>query len=110
MGERREFEHRARIELAVHTIEEAAPMSDAQRRDLIALLSREIKPFRTTSLYSYYILMSRIANLPEEKIKPLLGDTQWKVWDKRLGGYKNLVAQWGLVLEDEPAEPAVEAK
>jgi len=112
--ERREFQHRAQIELAVHAVEESAPLGDAQRRQLIALLTKELKPERTSSQYSFYIFISRIALLPEEKIKPLLTDTQWKVWDNYMSRYKNLVANWrkeGIVLEEEEiADPPTEAR
>ncbi len=102
--ERREFQHRAQIELAVHTFEESVPLRDAQRRELIALLTKELKPVRTSGQYTFYVLMSRIALLPDQKIKPLLTDSQWKVWDKQSSLYKNLIANWrkaGIVLEEE---------
>jgi hypothetical protein len=102
--ERREFQHRAQIELAVHTLEESIPLRDAQRRELLALLAKELKPVRKSGQYSFYVLMSRIALVPDQKIKPLFTDAQWKLWDKHLSVYKNLVGNWrqaGIVLDEE---------
>ena len=105
--ERYEFEHQAQIELAVHTIEESMPIRDAQRRQLISLLTKEVKPSRTWSPYHFYILMSKIALLPENKVKPLLTDAQFKLWDKQMATYKNLIVNWrkaGIVVEEEKDE------
>jgi hypothetical protein len=102
--ERREFRHKAQIELAVHTLEESIPLRAAERRELLALLNKEIAPARKSSQYGFYVLMARIANLPDQKIKPLFTDTQWKLWEKQANVYKNLMANWrkaGIVLDDE---------
>lgn len=102
--ERREFQHKAQIELAVHSIEESIPLRDAERRELLALLTKELKPARKSSQYSFYILRARIALLPDQKIKPLFSDSQWKLWEKQASVYKNLIANWrkaGIVLDDE---------
>ncbi len=111
--DRREFQHRAQIELAVHTFEESVPLRDAQRRELLALLTKELKPVRISSPYSFYVLMSQIALLPDHKIKPLLTDTQWKVWEKHSRLYKNVIAelrQEGIVLNaEEIVGPPAEA-
>ena len=109
---RREFEHRAYIELAVHIIEESEPLSDLQRRRLIALLNNKLKPVRNSSCFKFYIFMSRISLLPEDEVKPLLTKTQWKVWTERFSYYKDLVATWHRLgnLPKEEAEPSMGEK
>jgi hypothetical protein len=109
---RREFQHKAQIALAVHSLEESVPFRDAQRRELIALLAKELKPSRKSSENSFYILLSQIALLPEHKIKPLLTDAQWKVWDKQMRVYKNLIEELKeeIALDEEKfADPPAEA-
>jgi hypothetical protein len=105
--ERRAFRHRAQIELAVTMIEQATPLRDAQRRELVALLTSETKPTRASGQYDFYLVMYQIGRIPEEKFKPLLTDTQWKVLDRQLAQYKAVVPnlrQNGLLPDDDGAD------
>jgi hypothetical protein len=98
--------------LALHSLEESMPLREAQRNALIALLVEELKPARTSSEHNWFILMGRIALVPEDKIKPLLTDTQWKTWDKRLQSYKKLIQNWrreGVLSVEEIGDPPQEA-
>jgi hypothetical protein len=111
--ERRAFRHRAQVELAVNLFEQAVPLRDAQRRALVTLLTSETKPPRRSGQYDYYVFMYQFGRIPEEKIKPLLSDTQWKVLDRLLAQYKAVVPnlrQNGLLPDDDddadaPAAP-----
>src|SRR5262245_8321753 len=68
--ERRAHQHQAQIELVVGILEQTAPLQDAQRRALIELLMNEVKPSRSFSgIYGFYVLMSRLDRIPEEKMK-----------------------------------------
>jgi hypothetical protein len=89
--ERREFVHKAQIELAVHTLERQAPLRNSQRRDLVALLTKEIEPIKTKP-YGLYIVMYKISLLKDDKIKPILTDTQWEIWSRKLDTYKAALA------------------
>jgi hypothetical protein len=102
--ERRAYRHRARIELAVGVLEQALPLRDAQRRDLIDLLIKETKPTRTTGMYDFYLVMYQLGRLPEDKIKPLFSAAEWKVVDRLLAQYKAVVPnlrQNGLIGDDD---------
>ena len=108
--ERNAFRHRAQIQLAIEMVEQSVPLRDAQRRDSIALLVKETKPARVWNQYGFYLTMYQIGRVPEEKVKPLLTDVQWKVLERQVNQYKAIVPnlrQNGLLPEeDEDADPA----
>src|SRR5205814_7350841 len=56
-AERRAFRHRANIEVGVALLEQAMPLREGQRRELIDLLKRETKPPRRSGQYEYYFMM-----------------------------------------------------
>lgn len=91
--ERRRFRHRASIELAVNSFEESMPLRDAQRRQLIALLLKELKPSRKSTQNEVYAVNVRMSLLPEDKLKPVFDRTQWKMVRAHLDNYKASV-QW----------------
>jgi hypothetical protein len=105
--ERRAFRHRAAIELAVATLEQSMPLRDEQRRELISLLTTDTKPSRKAGPYDYYLIMFQLGRLPEEKLKPLLTATQWKVVNRKVAQFKAYEAilrragQWPV--EDDEA-------
>src|SRR5581483_10939606 len=102
--ERRAFRHRADIELAVMMIEMNAPLRAEQRRDLITLLSKATKPPRKSGQYGYYVTIYQLSQLPEEKVKPLFDDAQWKAVRAQmrgLNGMKQWLKQTGELPDDE---------
>jgi hypothetical protein len=106
--ERRAFRHRANIELAVTMLEQAMPLRDGQRRELIALLEKETKPSRKASQYESYLILYQVGRLPDAKFKALLSDTQKVVLDRQLAQYAALIPnlrQSGLVSDEDLAEP-----
>jgi hypothetical protein len=111
--ERREFDHKAQIELAVHTLEAPAPLRDSQRRDLVALLTKEIASSKTSRPYSLYIIMYKVSLLMDDKTKPILTEVQRKVWRRQLDNFKAVLARFrqrGIDLdEDGVADIAKEA-
>ncbi len=113
-GERKKYRHRAQIELAVAQIEQGMPLRDAQRKALIELLTAEVKPVRTAVVgpYEFYLFMDRLGRVPEEKIRPLLSDAQWKALRRQIAQFAMIVPnlrQAGLLSDDDddaPARPA----
>jgi hypothetical protein len=92
--ERREFSHRASIELAVNTWEQSVPLREAQRRELITLLTNQTKMPRKSGSYDYYLIMYQLSQLPEEKLKPQFDEIQWKIVGRQLAQAKG----WGQFL------------
>jgi hypothetical protein len=89
--------HRAHVELAVAVLEQNMPLRDAQRKEVIDLLVKIAKLPRKTGNYGYYILMYQMSELPEEKIRPLFDDAQWKVISRQLVQFKG----WGQWLRQQ---------
>jgi hypothetical protein len=86
--ERRAFRHRANIHLAVAILEQGMPLREEQRRQLITLLMNQTKPPRRSGQYDYYLVMAQIGRVPEEKLKSLLDNTQWRVVNRQLDQFK----------------------
>jgi hypothetical protein len=91
--ERRAFRHRAQIEAAVVVLEQNMPFRDVQRREFVTLLSNLTKPPHKSGLYSYQVLMYQLSQLPEEKLKPLFDDAQWKIISQQFNNFKGM-RQW----------------
>jgi hypothetical protein len=114
--ERREYQHRAMIELGVAMLEQNTPLLEAQRRDLIALLAKNTRPLRRGDIYAYYVIMYQMTQLPEEKLKTILDPVQWKTISTQLKQFQPLrqqLKQSGYWPEDDEedadstaAEPA----
>ena len=66
------------------------PLRTAQRRDLIALLTKQTKLGRKSGQYEYHVLMIQLGRVPEEKLKPLFDTMQWKVVKHQLDQVKGI--------------------
>jgi hypothetical protein len=102
--ERRAFRHRARIELVVATLEMHAPLTESQRQGVIAGLAKLIEPSRRSSPYAYHVMMYRLSLQPDEKIKPLFDEVQWKAVRtklKQFKGWKDFLEQAGQLPEED---------
>jgi len=105
--ERREFSYRASIVQAVSGWEQGMPLRDAQRRELIRLLTKETKPPRKLTPYAGTWILFQLSHIPQEKLKPIFDEVQWKTMRQYLANSKNLgqfVKQLGLL--DEEADRA----
>jgi hypothetical protein len=107
--ERVEFSHRTSIVQAVAGWEQNMPLRAAQRRELIALLTKETKPPRKLTPYGNTWVLFQLGRLPQEKLKPIFDDMQWRTMNQYLVNSRNLgafVKQLGLSADDEEADRA----
>jgi hypothetical protein len=107
-AERRTYRHRANVELAVSMLEQAMPLRQSQRRELIALLEKETSPPKKGGQYEAYLILNQMTHLPEAKLRAILSDTQKLVLDRQLATYAvNLMnfRQSGLVADEDLAPP-----
>jgi hypothetical protein len=88
--ERRVSRHRASIDQAVGILQRGIPLGDAQRRELITLMTNETKLSRRSSPYDSYVLLLQLGRLPEEKLKPLFDEKQWQMVNLQLDQVKEL--------------------
>ena len=88
--ERRASEHRASVARAVAILLRGIALRDAQRRELITLLTNETKPARGSGRYDAYVLLLQLSRLPEEKLKRLFDEDQWEVVSESLAQAQQL--------------------
>ena len=110
--EKRLFRHRAKISLVVTTLDNSLGMTAEQKRKLEKILVDQTRLPRESSRYDFYVILYQAALLPEETIKPILDETQWKSLTpyffqaKRMGDFLKkggyLPAGVGPVPEAEP--------
>jgi hypothetical protein len=91
--ERRLYRYRATIELMVSMLESGLPLLDEQRQAFIALLLEETRPPPRAGQYDYYVVMLKTSRIPEEKLKPLFDDVQWKILQTQLQQARGM-EQW----------------
>jgi hypothetical protein len=84
LWERREFRHRAKVELAVRLIEQGAPLRDQQRRELIETLVHDAKPSPRPSQFDTYAILFQMSRIPRERLDNLLDEIQMKVLRQQL--------------------------
>jgi hypothetical protein len=83
--EKKLFRHRAKIALVIATLDNSLGMTTEQRRNLEKLLVEETQPPRESSQYDFYVILYQATLIPEERLKPIFDETQWKA----LGPYFN---------------------
>lgn len=89
--ERRTKHYQATIRVALTTIETKVPLTVAQRKRLIELLTTKTRPpERVLPQYGdFYYVMSQLAALPEEDLKPIFEPREWKPFSTIVMPYKN---------------------
>ena len=67
-------------------------MRDDQRQQLTELLVTETTPSRVSGQYDYYYVMWQLSLIPEDRVKRLFDDVQWKVLAQALNQAKGMEA------------------
>ena len=107
--DRRRFRYRARLELLARMMEDSLGLTDEQHRRLVDVLAAETKPPERPHQYDFYLALYRAGRVPEEKLRPIFDDAQWRVVSQQLAmakGYEQFLKQQGLL--DEAEEPGPE--
>lgn len=78
LQEKQRFRHEACVDLVVRTVDRALALSADQRRRFVKLLVDETRPPRKSSHYDYHVVMLQASKLPEEKLRPLFAEAQWR--------------------------------
>lgn len=104
--ELRAFRYRARIELVVATLGRSVGMSADQRRQFAKVLNEETRPPREFGQNDYQVALLQAAKVPEEKLKPIFDDAQWRVLGRhfeQVRALEQVIRQNGYVPDgDEP--------
>ena len=104
VAEKRKFRYRAKVELVVATLDQVVGLRADQRRKFVTLILDETSPPSKYGQYDYYLVMYKASLIPEEKIKPIFDDAQWKLMNgqfQQMNGMLPFLKQNGLIDEDE---------
>ncbi|MFN0056057.1 MAG: hypothetical protein ACKV0T_28255 [Planctomycetales bacterium] len=104
--ERQTFRYRATVERVVAQLDDALALRAAQRSKLVQLLMDETRPIRRSGQYDTYIVMLQASKVPEEKIREILDEPQWKMFNQQLAQARGLeqFLKSNRLLDDDPAE------
>lgn len=101
--QRSQDRYRALVELSLANIEAGVPMTAKQRETILEMLLTKTRPPRNYNQYAHYVVMHRLAKLPETELRPLFDEKQWKAFSVYLQqgrGMEQFLRQNG-VLESE---------
>jgi hypothetical protein len=91
--EKRLFRYRAKVELAVASLDQSVGFSDAQRRKLVdVILSETTAPIRYGQ-YDYWVVMYQAGRIPESKLRPMFDEQQWTFLKRQLDQMRGM-GQW----------------
>lgn len=77
--ERRRFRYHAKLALVVTMMENSMPLRAKQRDEFIKVLKDETQPPKAFGQYDYYVVVYQLSKIPDEKLKPIFDEAQWKV-------------------------------
>jgi hypothetical protein len=109
--EKKLFRYRAKIDLAVTMLDRAVGLKADQRKQLAKLLLEETHPPERFGQWDYYVVLLQAAELPQEKLKPLFDDVQWRLLNRQLDqakGMKQFLQQNGFLVAPAAQPPAVD--
>jgi hypothetical protein len=105
--DRQRFHHEARIGVIISLLDQAAPVTAEQRRELSELLRRETKPLGKSSQYDHYAMMYQAAKIDDGKFQQILDDIQWLIFKQQLSQMRGM-EQWlkknGILSDDDDSE------
>ena len=102
--ERRLFRFRASVANSLVTLDSAVALKHEQREAITKLLLEETQPPQTFGQYNHYLVMYRLATLPQDKIKPLMDARQWQAISQQFNQYRGMrsfLVEQGLISRDE---------
>jgi hypothetical protein len=104
--DRRRFQYRAKLEWVVAMLDNVMMLRDDQRQAFVQLLLKETRLPLVFSESDHYVVMWQMSRLPEDKLKPLFDDEQWKILNTQFSQMRSIgryLKQNGrLALEGDP--------
>ena len=109
VDERRRHRFRVMVTNSLLSIEQTVPLKHAQHMALKTLLLENIQPPQAFGQYDHHVVLYHLSRLPEEKIRPLFDDDQWRLLQDQFRqglGMEPFLIQNGLVSpQAQPREP-----
>ncbi|MEZ6068101.1 MAG: hypothetical protein R3B90_20845 [Planctomycetaceae bacterium] len=80
LRERANMRYRALVEATVAQLEIKLPLTSDQRERLIKVILEETTPpnFEAENYLKYAVVLHKMSKVPEERIKPIFDDAEWK--------------------------------
>ncbi|SIO58141.1 hypothetical protein SAMN05444166_5575 [Singulisphaera sp. GP187] len=107
-AQRRQFQRQARLGRLLVTLDHSVGLDQDQRQRLTKLIVEETRsPIRPSS-YDLYCVLIQLAQLPEDRIKPIFHDSQWLAIHQLLAqskAYKQIMRREGVLPGESPDEP-----
>jgi hypothetical protein len=88
--ERRAYQYRAKVEMAVHLLDNFVGMTADQRRRAITAIVEETRPPRRFGRQDYQVVMFLASKMPEAKLRPIFDDAQWRKVRGQMDGVQGL--------------------
>lgn len=98
--DRRKTLYRAKIVMFVLQLQNGIPILDEQRKKFETLLLEETPTPKAYGSYAYYVVMYNASKLPEEKMKAIFDDAQWRALEASFDKAREMeqhLQQQGLV-------------
>jgi hypothetical protein len=84
------FKYKAKVDLAIATLDRSVGLRFEQRKQFAKLLMEETQPPKRFGQYDYYVILLQASNLPEAKIKPIFNEQQWRLLNRQFQNAKGL--------------------
>ena len=100
--ERRQYRYRAMVEVGITALENTVPLKHGQHSALVKMLLEKTEPPGAFGQYDNYVIMHRLATLPEQEIKALLDERQYELLERQIDQYRNILPvlrQNGILVE-----------
>ena len=105
--------YRIRIRLIISMLDRAVSFNEEQRRRFTEITLAETRPPKRMGPHEYYAVMLQLSKIPEQKLKPIFDDAQWRVIKQHFAQaqgmepfLKNNGYLAGLDANAKPAAPA----
>lgn len=89
-------QHRAHLQRATALLKDAIKLTNEQEQALIALLLRETRPPGRPGEHAYHVVLFDMKRLPETRLKPLLDEQQWELFNRQFEQIKWMEPQLKL--------------
>ena len=84
------YRYGARVDLAIELLNNSVGFTDDQRQQLLKLLTEEVRPPKRLGQNDYYAVLYLLAKLPDQKVKTIFDDIQYKSLRRQLDQAKGL--------------------
>jgi hypothetical protein len=104
LRERRLFRHRTSIDNVITRFDRLLGLTEDQRSRFREILVTATRPSKIVNPYDYYLILIQASKLPEDRLRPIFDDAQWRALGQQLDQVRQaeaILRQWGLIDEEE---------